>query len=317
MSNIKTFKVLSLDGGGIKGYLAAKILTNIEQYLNNKDGKNISVGQRFDLIAGTSTGGIIALGLSIGLTAKEIQEFYEKKIPIIFKKRHFWDGLLTPKYSNDNLKQALFEIFKDQTLNDVLTKVCITSVSAQNGKPRFYKSGYFDRNRARLDETLVDIALATSAAPTYFTTYSPSQHSYALVDGGICANNPAMVALIEAMQLNNHSLDSIRMVSVGTGDNCGMPYDVSKLFNIGKFNWIAQFHSFFKLGSPLIELLLSSQSTLVHHQVNFMLQDKYLRINPVLPTIINLDDADKLDELKNLADLDKKSFESIEQLLGI
>lgn len=154
--------VLTLDGGS-KGYLTAKILRNIEQSLNEFKNENINLGQRFNLIVGTSTGGIIAAALAVGKSAK-IFELYETLIPKVFSK----SNIIGTKYSNIILKEELQNILGDLKLEDVKTGLCLTSVDVENSSPRFHKSGYFDRNSNRLDEKLVDVVLASAAAPHFF-----------------------------------------------------------------------------------------------------------------------------------------------------
>lgn len=201
------FRILSIDGGGVRGVLAARILTNVEAYLNRQDGKTIPLGRRFDLIAGTSTGGIIALALAIEISAQDILSFYDLFIPKIFGKSNkngLRKSFTAPMYGVDVLRDALKTIFESKTLVDVVTDVCIPTVSLQNAMPRLYKSGYLARNAGRLDERLLDIALATSAAPAFFPAHS-GKYSTNLVDGGMCANNPAMIALVEAMQFETPS----------------------------------------------------------------------------------------------------------------
>ena len=338
---MKKFKILSLDGGGIRGYLSAKILANMEKLLNEANNENINIGQRFDLIVGTSTGGIIACALSIGKSAQFILELYEKLIPRVFEPIN--NGIFLPKYSNNILREELEKVFCDITLRKVTTDLCITSVDVENASPRFHKSGYFDRNSPRLDEKLVDIALATSAAPTYFPLVD-TKHSANLTDGGIVANNPSLVGLIDAMQLNEKN---IILISVGTGEQPCMPYNVNKLKNAGKQNWIVDIDENTKIakvidsikkgeskikiikdfifckqkifeskGSPLIELLMESQSKLAHFQTQFLLGDNYMRINPVIKSSIALDDVSKLDSLKNVADINKQQLEKLKNLLG-
>lgn len=315
-------KVLSLDGGGVKGYLSAKILANIELSLNEKNNENINIGQRFDLIVGTSTGGIIACLLSIGISAKEIFELYEKLIPEIFSKKSF--GFFKPKYSSDILKEELKDKLADKTLKDVITKLCITSVDVQNSSPRFHKSNYLDdgRNVVRQDEKLIDLALATSAAPTFFSLVD-TKHSSNLTDGGIVANNPSLVGAIEAKQINGN-IDNVFLLSIGTGEQCHMPYDVDKLKNGGKLKWMLQLKprnilsNWFKyIGSPLLELLMESQSKLAHSQMIFLLKEsQYVRINPKLSMSIDLDDKDKIDSLKNLADINAGQLAEIKNIIS-
>jgi len=307
------FKILSLDGGGIRGYLSAKILANIEKLLNEANSENINIGQRFDLIVGTSTGGIIACALAIGKSAQYVLELYENLIPKVFKPVS--KGIFAPKYDNNILKEELTKVLEDKTLKDVITHLCITSVDVENASPRFHKSGYFDRNSTRLDEKLVDIALATSAAPTYFPLVK-TKHSTNLTDGGIVANNPSLVGLIDAMQITNN-LENIVLVSIGTGEQPCMPYKVEKLQKAGKIKWILEIKNYLiPDGSPLIELLLESQSKLAHFQTKFLLGDRYLRINPKIMSSIELDEVSKLESLRNVADISKQELEKIKTLLG-
>ncbi|MFI3157265.1 MAG: CBASS cGAMP-activated phospholipase [Methylococcaceae bacterium] len=299
-----SFKILSLDGGGARGYLSAKILANIESHLNIKNNEEIPIGQRFDFIAGTSTGGIIALALALGKTAKDVEKLYYKNIPEIFgRKQRFCLKAISPKYKSFALEKMVEEVFDDYSLNDVKTHVLITSVNLDNAKPRFHKSGYFQRNSERLNEKLKDIAIATSAAPTYFKAKADLKHSHNLIDGGICANNPSLSALIDSLNFQSNSLlntippkniQDIVLISVGTGEIGEMPYNSSKLANGGWSDWAI----------PIIDILMESQSQLAHFQTKFLLKENYLRINPKLPFKMKLDDIKKLDNLKNLASLD-------------
>ncbi|RXJ94650.1 hypothetical protein CRV00_06900 [Malaciobacter molluscorum] len=316
-------KVLSLDGGGVRGYLSALILRNIEEYLNNENNEDKNIGQRFDLIVGTSTGGVIALALASGKSAKEIVDFYDKHMYKIFNKCFIefsekWyipdciikiintilssKDLFFPTYSNENLKIAGEELFGDLTLEDVKTEVCITSVNLNDAKPRLHKSKYFNRNVNRLKEKLVDIALFSSAAPTFFKAHS-GKFSEKLIDGGICANNPSMIAITDAIQIlkqkkssekNKDLLSKVVMLSIGTGEQGHIPYKSKDLENAGKINW----------AKPISEILMSSQSSLIEYQTKFLLSsENYLRINPLIKESMKLDDVEKINNLKNLADI--------------
>lgn len=300
-------KVLTLDGGGVRGYLSAKILFNLETLLNDEKNENINIGQRFDLIVGTSTGGIIACALSIGKSAQEIFELYETLIPKVFTP--ISKGYCKNKYSNEVLRKELENILGGETLKDVITNLCVTSVDVENSSPRFHKSDYFKRNAPRQDERLLDLALATSAAPTYFPLIN-AKHSTNLTDGGIVANNPSLVGLIDAMQLTDNKTENISLVSIGTGEQCHMPYNVEKLKNAGKLNWM-----FHMKGSPILELLMESQSKLAHFQTGFLLKERYIRLNPKLSITIELDSVDKIDSLKNLADISASDLDKIKSLL--
>jgi len=300
--------VLSLDGGGVRGYLTAKILENLEAVLNKLTGKEAPIGQRFDFIAGTSTGGIIAMGLATGRTAAEIFGFYENLIPKVFNpKQATWNPYWWPKYQSDILRRELEVLFKDPgtkkdlTLEDVSTHVCITGVSLSNGQPRFHKSYYRPEHWDRLKETLANVALATCAAPTYFPAHTLDK-STNVIDGGICANNPSVVAISDAPRFKVPSrrgtppprLSDIVLLSVGTGFQPSMPYDPNRLAQAGLLDWARN----------IAEVMFESQSWVAHYQSEYLLgADNYLRINPKLDFPLMLDDADPahLKALKNLA----------------
>jgi len=305
-----TFRVLSLDGGGARGYLTARILANIELTLDaaNKDTK--PVGQRFDFIAGTSTGGIIALGLATGRTAAEIVSFYETLVPVIFaeKMRTGYPGRIRrPQYDNKTLKAHLERFFGNATLENVKTDVCITGVALATGKPRFYKSYYQAANLGRQKEKLSDVALGTSAAPTYFKAHTLA-FTDRMIDGGICANNPSIVALVEAMNFERPSytrnarpraMGDIIMVSIGTGEQPSMPYNADTMAEAGLYYW-AQY---------IADVMFESQSAVADTQARFLLREKYLRLNPKLGMAMPLDDVDHLNHLKTISDLNRSNVE--------
>ena len=306
------FRILSIDGGGVRGFLAASILANIETYLNDATGDRVALGQRFDFLSGTSAGGLIALGLGMGRPAAEVRELFVTLVPSVFGAANRRGALRRPKltrYHSEPLKEALTDFFKDATLADLLSDVCVTSVSLIDAKPRLHKTDYLVRNAGRLNERLVDVGLATTAAPTYLKAHS-STYSANLVDGGLAANNPAMVALVDALQFERKSKrgtgrpvladtpeESVVMISVGTGQPGPLPYDYERLVNGGWFDWML----------PIFEVVQLSQSQLVHHQTKFLLGDRYLRIDPVLNVSVKLDDAKRFLELRNKADIDDAS----------
>jgi patatin-like phospholipase/acyl hydrolase len=304
------FRILSLDGGGTRGYFSALALGNIETYLNKRDGVDRPLGTYFDLIAGTSTGAIIALALALGMQAREIAKFYEDNIPLIFKKGIIRNvsQFFRPIYDADDLTKCVSRFFGDATLAHVKTDVCVVCTSLQNAKPRLYKSDYLVRNAGRLDERLADIAVASSAAPVYFKAHS-LRHSTNLVDGGLCANNPSIVGLVEALQFERISKRGsakpsghadLCLLSIGTGEQCGMPYNIDSVKEAGVLNWL-------KIPStPLLEVVFQSQSQLVHFQAQFLMKEKYFRINPLLKFPMKLDDTRRLFELKNLADVTRE-----------
>jgi patatin-like phospholipase/acyl hydrolase len=327
MSNTECFKILSLDGGGVRGYLSAKLLANVEDHLNRKTGELKPLGERFDFIAGTSTGGLIAMGLACGYTAAEVLAFYEKYLPRIFGQQSqtrylgskYLAKLIGPAYRNAELRRSLEEFFGDKTLRDLQTDVLITSVSLPNALPRLHKTEYAERNHERSDEGLVDVALATAAAPTFFPAHS-TQHSHHLIDGGICANNPAMLALVDAFQFERPSQrgtsppkditknirEQVMLLSVGTGQQGHVPYNSDRLAHGGRLSW----------ARPISDTLMEAQSMAVHFQVKFILGEAYFRINPDLTFPMELDAASEVDKLKNLASLDQQATGFLNRYFG-
>ncbi len=217
---MKSIKVLAIDGGGIRGIIPAIILAELQKRL----GKNLD--KAFDLIAGTSTGGIIALGIGTAAnsgqpyTPDELLNLYVENGPTIFKKNILTPEkeLLLPKYSPDGLEKVLAEFFQTTEFGSALTPLLISSYDLQGQIPFFFKSHRIARDPS-YNWNVTNIARATSAAPTYFPPLHLIRGSadYALVDGGVFVNNPSMAAYAEARNLYPDAADFV-VVSVGTGD---------------------------------------------------------------------------------------------------
>jgi len=209
---MKRFKILSIDGGGIKGVFPAAFLAALEEDLQ------IRTGEYFDLVAGTSTGGIIALGLGLGLSADAIVQFYIRKGPLIFpsSKGFFkFSWLASPsKYKSDILQAALAEVFDKRLLGDSSCRLFIPSFDANTGLIHIYKTAHHERLRRDYRCTAVEVGMATSAAPIYFPSYR-SDHDITLIDGGIWANNPSGLAVVEAISMLNAPPDQIDVLSLG------------------------------------------------------------------------------------------------------
>ena len=199
----KTFKVLSIDGGGIKGLYSATVLKHLEERFG------APLYKHFDLICGTSTGGLIALALSLGKSSEAIANFYADRGSQIFPdntwlKRRFgglrqvlWRG----KYSDKQLKTALIEFLGDQTIMaDAKTHLCIPSFNLTTGEPIVFKKPFGNYYRDG-NLNMVDVALATSAAPTYFPLAKIDHPSLQglFADGGLWANNPTLCGVLEAL----------------------------------------------------------------------------------------------------------------------
>lgn len=195
---MQTFKILSIDGGGIKGLYSSAILEELEKTYK------CNISDHFDMICGTSTGGLIALGLSLKIPAKEISKFYINKGAKIFPRRRFistfkqiaWRG----KFSNKALISAVTDIFGNKVLGDSNNLLCIPSYSITDNRPYIFKHDHSNLTRDN-DTKYVDVALATSAAPTYLPIWSIESHNRKqFIDGGVWANNPSLVGLLEALQ---------------------------------------------------------------------------------------------------------------------
>ena len=222
------FKVLSIDGGGIRGIIPAMVLAEIEE----RTGKPIY--ETFDLIAGTSTGGILALGLAMPgdggkprYTARELIELYEEEGSSIFSGRAGTiRNLFEERYPSAGVEEVLERYFGEARLKDALTTVFVTGYEIQLRAPFFFRS-----ERAKVDADydfpMRQVARATSAAPTYFEPAKVEAKGpvdyYALVDGGVFANNPAMCAYVEATGILKErgsapsDEPTVLMVSLGTG----------------------------------------------------------------------------------------------------
>ena len=302
----ENFKVLTLDGGGVRGYLSVTILEKLEKALQKYFNDKKTIGERFDLIVGTSTGGIIAAGLSIGKSASEIKQLYEKLLKKIFQPHT--KGIIKPKYNQKILREELYNILKEKTFKDVKIDLCLTSVDISTSKPRFFKSPYMEKFESRADEKIIDAVLATSAAPIYFPIVD-TKYSFHLADGGLVANNPTMIGITDAYQITN-DFNKIKVLSIGTGEMKTMPYDIKKIKKYGGMNSWALNSSFVvdailmkKKVIPILEILLNAQSSLITAQANILLKNNFYRINPSLPTEMDLDELDeeKINTLKNLA----------------
>ncbi|MGA2216137.1 MAG: patatin-like phospholipase family protein, partial [Bryobacteraceae bacterium] len=237
-------KILSIDGGGIRGIIPALVLAEIEK----RTGRPIA--RLFDLIAGTSTGGILALGLSIPkqppgplYTASQLLQMYERAGVRIFS-RSLWHKLAAcgnlrrAKYPLAGIEEVLLEYFGDSRLSDAATDVLITSYEIERSFPFFFRSA-IARERLDYDFPAREVARATTAAPTYFApmklpTGTFADH-YTLIDGGVFANNPAACALVEAHATQPGATDFL-LVSLGTGElSASLPYQETK--NWGVVRW--------------------------------------------------------------------------------
>jgi Patatin-like phospholipase len=206
-------RILSIDGGGTKGMFPASFLAHIESALRLR-----SVADHFDLIAGTSVGGIIAIGLGLGISAQEMVSFFIENGPKIFPdsgpiKKSFRLFSGKDRYSSKNLETALATAFGHRTIGDSTVRLLIPTFDANRADIHIYKTAHSNRLLTDYRSKAVDVALATSAAPTYFPAHN-SRDCVTFVDGGMWANNPTAFAVVEGICVlgwNPHEIDVLSL----------------------------------------------------------------------------------------------------------
>lgn len=279
------FQILSLDGGGIKGLFSTAVLAAIEEDLRT------SVVDHFDLITGTSTGGIIALGLASGMRPREIVEFYLSKGPSIFGKAwglRWLQHWIRRKYSQTPLREALQSCFKDKRIADCTKRVVIPSYNLGDDDVYLFRTPHHERLRRDWKVPLWKVGLATSAAPTFFPS---SRHvdKLRLIDGGVWANNPTMVGIVEAYGTLEIPLQTIKVFSIGTTD--ALNNRKNTLDWGGKLPWVT--------GNDAVDVIMRGQSVGVNNQATFLLgKDRVERWDPKVGSgAFSLDGINKVDDL--------------------
>ena len=238
------FRILSIDGGGIRGAFAAAFLAEIERRLGRP------IAEHFDLIAGTSTGGIIATALALGMPAAGVETFYQERGPDIFSRacgkaplwarlaayagRRFVPGLdahwLTAcKYRADSLRSAVVDALGHKTLESATRRLLVPAVNLARGEPVVFRTPHLPGAGSHRHCSAVDIILATTAAPTYFP-HAEIEPGSAYCDGALWASNPAVIAYAEACQISarctREGVDpafapsDTSILSIGTGQRC-------------------------------------------------------------------------------------------------
>ena len=281
------YKILSIDGGGIKGVFPVSFLATIENTYQKK------IYEHFDLIVGTSTGGIIAVGLGLGYSAYEILGFYKKYGLTIFHKLPIWSSLrhwFSHKYDNRPLKEALIATFGDKKLGDSKTRLVIPSATRETGEVYVYKTRHHTKFEKDSEVSVVDVAMATAAAPSFFPQFASST-SVPLVDGGVWANNPINVAVTEAIGVLNWSRDDIKILSIGCTSEV-IDINVNAKRFVGKLFW----------AKKIIELIMSSQSSGACGAAQLLIGHRNVyRINPVVSkNRFKLDSSNCIPDLEGL-----------------
>lgn len=248
--------ILSIDGGGIRGIVPATVLARLEYLLGQP------AGQVFDLISGTSTGGIIACALGAGVPAKQMVDIYSKRGAEIFNRSLFRFPAFQPKYSAEGLERVLFDVFGYAEFRSSMTKLLIPAYDMILDQPFHFKSW-----KSIFGVHHTDVARATSAAPTYFALAAAR-----FIDGGVFANNPALNAFAEAERL--WPTDDVFMLSLGTGFKPGQRKPVKRG---GLLDWMR----------PILDLALDGPPRDVEYMAAQLLGNRHIRITGELPASVN------------------------------
>lgn len=273
----RVFKILSIDGGGIKGLYTAAVLNELEKKFAPQSGEN-KLGDYFDMIAGTSTGALIGTAIAAGRNCGEILDAYNEMGPLIFPDtcwpqrwtRTVKQMLFGARYGNEAVKTALNELLGTTRLSESRNYLLIPVTNITNYSPRIFKTKH--SNRHSIDDLMLkDVALASAAAPTFFPLVPASDNTNQLyADGGLVANNPTMVAVIEALtvfvgpQSERNTHDQLAILSLGTyGSPTGFSSDSLSKSMLG---WMRRQ----KGHIPLIGALMDSQTKLAHSSTMFL-----------------------------------------------
>ena len=282
------FNILALDGGGTRGVYSAQVLACIEQETG------APVREHFDLIAGTSTGSIIAGAAAVGIPMAGVVKLFEKESPRIFQRRWLGSFHMRSKYSRRSLEQVIRSCVSNLTLGEISTPLMITGSDISTGGVHVFKSRYLkDLGEPYVrdgDVVLSDAILASCAAPAYFDPVPVGD--FLLADGGLWANNPSIIALTEAVSKFRRLVEQVRILSIGTGHSVNL-YSQNRLWGL-MTGWGRE---------KLVSYFLRLQSDASANMAKLLLADRYLRLDPEIEAW-KLDDTKHLSNLKALANRD-------------
>lgn len=263
---------MSLTGGGYRGLYTATVLEDIESHLKKKN-EDDCIANYFDLITGTSIGGIIALALAYEIPANEIAKIFDENGKKIFKKQALF-GFFKAKYNSDTLKKILTEWFGDAKLGDLKHPVVIPSVDYTVGKPVTFKTAHNCNFIRDWELRIVDVALATSAAPTFFKRHTINKSEY--VDGGLFANSPSLIGLHEAENYFEQNTENVKILSIGT-----MSSKKTINPNANKKGGLVDWGegNFINAAENIIELTLSSQQLFTQQIVKHRIKENLVEID--------------------------------------
>ncbi len=271
------FKMLSLDGGGIKGAYTAAILDRMEDQVDRP------LANYFDLITGTSTGAILAVGLAFGIPAKKLLNFYREQGHQIFPEANWVETWFTTKYDTDGLRNALVSVFGNKIFRDIERHVVIPAFNATNGKSILFRTKHLKPSDSYLDRKVVNILMAATAAPTFFEAEGLLEGLH--LDGGIWANCPALVGAVVASSILGRQPEAMRMLSIGTTSS---PFHVpEETTKGGKFQWL----------KPHINVFMNASKTGAIHLADELVGEFFRVDNVVDADRFSLDTVEKVNEL--------------------
>lgn len=270
------FNILALSGGGFLGLYTAKVLAMLEDLSDDKP-----IARSADLLAGTSVGGIIALGLAAEVKASRIYSAFRERGSLIFPDRPEMGGIVksaryllkygkSAKYSSDALRETVEGLLPDKnmTLGDLSHRVIIPAVNLSTGEPRVFKTPHSQNLTYDARLSVVDVALATSAAPTFLPMADIEGALHA--DGGLFANAPDILAIHEAEHFLDVNSALFHMLSIGTTTS-KFSFSHRGGFNFGLIQWL--------IGQRLIKAMMASQQKSVEFMARHRLQDRYIRLD--------------------------------------
>ncbi|WP_078380464.1 CBASS cGAMP-activated phospholipase [Sutcliffiella halmapala] len=284
-------KILCIDGGGIRGVFAVAILQAIENEYKKP------IGDLFDMVAGTSTGSIIASSVSIKVEMTSVLKNYKEFGGKIFD-RQAKVGLFKSIYSDKYLRRFFHQAFGERSLADVTKPLLIPAVDVTHGRPFVHRSNYGNKDTKDLTIKLWDAVLSSCSAPVYFPPNNINNH-YLSIDGGLWANNPSLVCLTEALEYFKVDLKEMKILSIGTGLQ-KIDFTIQKNKYWGVKQWLPFQLPFMKVTPKLLDLALQLSSESVSYQCQHLLGDNYLRLNKELGEEVPFDDITCMEDLIQL-----------------
>lgn len=301
VSRGRNFRILALDGGGLRGTFTAAVLAKWDDMLKSGGGNNLI--SHFDLVAGTSTGAILAIGLALGIAPRDILKFYQEQEALIFPKDRKLRHWLKSKHESSTLRDLLYKVYGDKKITDAsCCRLVIPTVRAKHGQAEAIVTAHSPDRTAFREISAVDAAVASSAAPTYFdeSVWDGPVAPESFLDGGVWANNPILPALAEAVRYLKIPLDRIDVLSVGTMSS---ESDFTESLGKGKAGWAPHSADLFFAAQEHGALVLAE---------GFLGPTRHLRINQQTPAEIKLDDAEAIEDMAARGnEVGKDSFVSV------